>query len=659
MGLLLQRVGVAGVIPAVSTYDYDMWLNLGQSNGAGTTENPWLQDPPTLTAGTFYEWDGDLATFTEKSGTPVRSTGAGYLGYWNGTGIGVGRGGYQSEFARRINISTGRKQLWVQYSPGGSGIVSGQTYSGGNWTDSLLASAITTLNNAITYCNANNMTFRLRGVIWQQGEQDNVALNSKLITTAQYVSALNAICNSLYSSFSSYYAPMLSGVGAFFNIFCNIGGYLSNSSQNWPGSVTQENYTIHRLQAWDLPNLNSLIKPICVRGPWLGFRGLLQADNTHAKRQAYDECGAVMALNMIDGSGTVVDSAPTLLAEQARTNANVLVSWTNNAATPRRIIIEQKLTSDPATAWQQIGAIKVTTQNKALIGIPKRGVSYDIRVGTWTDDGFWYSNTLVVTLTAPTIPADYFTASGVTGAYKTAIENCITALGSLVDDLSHFTIFRSGYNKDTGTVAYDIMRNADYTLTATGVTRNADHYATNGTSGDIYVADFNSPFVMSGYKTMMFWHKCTNTDNGNLWQTGYNATTDASSLIDEQNLSYRLSMSSGQYTLLNSDGSQGYQLAGQSLTTGAIADGTVRDICMIHSNLDGRQRFYLDGSGTLTYENTVPKRSQMYASEFGPRLGRVQSTFKTAKPSITMIFNRPLSVAEYQSVRTTVNTYIV
>ena len=660
MSLLLRGAGNAGVIPAVTTYDYDLWINLGQSNAQGTTENPWVTPPPTLAADTFFEWDG--STFVEKSGTPDRDTGAGYLGRYSG--VGAGTAGYQSEFARQINLATGRKQLWLQYAVGGSGIVSGVTYGGGNWTDTHFPNAITEIDEAIAWLTSNGYTYRLRGVLWQQGEADSTAMNAGTVTAVTYQAALQAMVSTLHTNYAAIYDPMVGGIGAFFNIITNFGQYVNNATSRWPSLNVFRNYDIWDVQRRLLPQADSRVKPVCFQGPWLGLRGLLW-DDVHASRLAYDQIGEVTALNLINGTGNALPAGPTSLAEVSRSNSNLRVSWTNNWTTPpsRRTLVERKLTSDPETAWEVVGNFTPSIST-GYIGVPRRGVSYDIRLGAWGDDGIAYSNTLSVTIAAATVPADYFTASGVSGTQQTAIENLVTDIDGLglLDDLATFLIFRTDYNANAGTTVYDVMRNADWSMTASGVTRNADHYATDGVAGDIWCPEFTNPWAAGGSKTLMLWHKHSSTDTGNLWYMGRVNGLDSASLIGGTAVTnFRYQTTSGTYVFSNSADAQGYQQTVQGITTSsAIADGTVRDVCLTHDPTDGRWRVYADGAGTPIVTGTQTKFAQMFNPEFGPRLARVQqTTFTIAKPSIAMLFNRNLSSAEYQAVRTAVNTHIV
>jgi hypothetical protein len=659
--LIITRVIAPDKLPAAvvpTGYDYDMWINLGQSNAQGTTENPWLTQPPTLTAGTFYEWNG--TTFVEKSGTPDRASGAGYLGVYSG--IGNGRGGYQSEFARRINLATGRKQLWVQYAPGGSYIVPGRdTVGGGNWTDTHLANARTQINAAIAAANAAGWTFRIRGFLWTQGEAEGGDLPQEVYTPSAYQTALNNIVNNLHSNYSSLFDPMIGGEGGFFNIIANIGGGATNGTERWPGRNTNRNYDIWEIHRNTLPAANPLVKAICLRGAWLAARSLLQADNIHVTRAGYDDLGQTAALNMIDGSGKSIQAAPTGLTEVARTRANVRVSWTNNAVTPRRIVIERKETS--ASNWETICGLP-TTATTMFVGIPRRGVSYDIRVGVWGDDGIWYSNTLTVTIAANSVPADYFAVSGVSGAQATNITNCISDLSAagVLDHLAQFTIFRSGYNADTGTTAFDVMRNADWTLSASGVTRNADCYQLDGVAGDIWVPYNNSPWPCQGSgHTLLMWHKNAGSGTQVLWRMGKDASGDVglNTLVGHNTaISFRLQVLNGTYDFL-SQIQDGFESSGANFTSTAIADGTVRDVCMRYEPVTGKYEIYAAGSATRVTRSVAARFMQMYSGEFGPRLGRLNNTFYQSAPSIYMLFSRPLTVAEYQSVRTIVNSRIV
>jgi hypothetical protein len=656
MGLLLRGAGNAGLIPAVVTHDYDLWINLGQSNARGFPEDPWQTTPDSLPPGQFFDWNG--TEFVEISGTPNRTTRAGLLGFV----LGGSSGGYQNRLYPQL--VGGRKLLLVSYTLGGSGIVPGISYGGGNWSDTHLSVAKVNVAAAIAAANAAGFNFRLRGVTWQQGEADSTALNDGSYTDPQtYADALDAIIDDLWSSYSSVYVP-LSDHSAFFNVIANIGSYSTTVGLvRYPSDVTNRNYDI-----WDIHRrineVNSHAKAVTLRGPWLGLRGLLH-DNVHSTVAGYNDLADNAAHFMLNGTVLSPQSPPTSLSVTDRTRFNAVVGWTNNAATARKILYYRRKASD--TEWELCGQgdsnIVITT-----IGLPDQTADYEVKISTWGDEGIFDSATLSIAkfaTAAPVVPDAFFAASGVSSGSAEGID--IAAIiadltsGGLITDLCNFVIFRSGYNADSGSVVYDIMGNANWTLNGT-ITRDSDHYACDGTTGN-----FSTDWALPGSRTpsVVLWHKQSSTEAFSFTLGRSQPPDSAAADGNQDRLTYQIladgtiSTVGGQVT---TSGRRFNQIPLPVSTSSGQVDGTVKSCMWTHrsrADQDGNLAIFQNGNATPAAIGNGGRigTTHMYFPRFA-RIGRFINTYTPAKPSVLMLYARQLSGAEYAAIDAILADYL-
>lgn len=648
--------------------EYDLWVNIGQSNSKGNSESPWKTVPDTLPQGTFYEWDG--SQMREVGGEPSQSLGRGVLGFLNCNRAGDrGNGGYQNRLFRRLQNHSKNKLVLVNYSASASGIVPGVDYNGGNWSDEHLDSAQAAIDSAISWLSAQNWSFKLRGLFWQQGEADASGLHRQDYTDpADYSRALSVIIERLWNRYRQYYQPF--GKGAFFNVLAHIGTYASAvGNQQFPSELFYRGWDIWNIHR-TIHQLNPRARCVCYRGPWMDKRELCH-DNVHLSMAGYNEFGDEAAQCLIEGNRVDAQMPPTDLEISHRTCFNVQVAWTNHAANPRTIVLWRRPISEGTGVWEIAGQAGIGKRD-AVVGLPDPTASYRLRVSVWGDNGFDHSDTLEIPAFqgAPhSVPTKFFAAAGISGTSDAgcriqAILKDLDAVG-LRQYLFNFVIFRREYNASDGTTVRDIMGNRDWTVEGP-IVRDLDHYATDGRTSSIKLCWGIPGTLIPSY---VIFHKQQLAEPA-FFHIGESKPPDENP-VDENRDQLLLRITPMGTLKANAASSSANDhrfnaLGGTNITSPAgQADGTIRSFMHTHRSgpdQDGRCVLYADGSSEPLAQSRQRRwgGSFMRMPENTMRIGQHDNRFATTRPSAVLIFARnwALSGADYAEVHRTVTKHL-
>lgn len=165
--------------------ELDVFLVGGQSNAKGSDSSS--AGSPTTTPGTCYQYSKGIIS---PGNDPVYPSMTGSA--W-------------PQFCVTYNSLTGHKVLIVSAALGATSQTVAADTGNGNWDTSgtLVAAAIADAQGAMKAAALSGFTPVFKGVLWSQGENDAVAINSALITQSTYVTAFENMINRYQLAFGS------------------------------------------------------------------------------------------------------------------------------------------------------------------------------------------------------------------------------------------------------------------------------------------------------------------------------------------------------------------------------------------------------------------------------------------------------------------------
>jgi hypothetical protein len=191
--------------------ELDFFVIIGQSNAVGVPEEDILNIPneklPDLPSGTAFDWEpallnglGDFRS-VENNGPGQREA----IGHRAGQ---YDNGCAWNAFALEWYRQTGRRTAFAQFAIGGTGIVSGLQYPGGNWTDRHATITIEELAYALQRAEALDLDLKFRGFLWHQGESDASYVTRGESSGEIYAEALIALFERFASAHGDRFLPI-------------------------------------------------------------------------------------------------------------------------------------------------------------------------------------------------------------------------------------------------------------------------------------------------------------------------------------------------------------------------------------------------------------------------------------------------------------------
>lgn len=672
--------------------DYDLFIILGQSNAQGYVESSSTDlidfssggsfiDPPsgnTYSSGDIRDWDG--TSWRDVVVAPNQSTGAGLIGgeqdnYVSSVEPGhdysgdPANGGFQNPFIDKwLETYPTKKALVVQYAPGGSGIVSGVTYTNGNWTYNILADAMTVIEAAMDAATTAGYDYRLRAVIWCQGESDAAAMNNSTYTSlTAYETTLSGFVDTLWARYGSSgtYGSVYddrSGNGQFFNIVEPAAGSLTTGITDTFNRQLPEPDTLghgHIRQACANVGADNSHAQVVA---WNKFR-YIDGDHwgtppgVHWSQAAHNEIGANIAVALISGTPPATSiTAPSSVSASNIGRMNLDLTWTAGGATAYQQRIECKLSTD--SEYSHVGCVAATDTTATIAFSFQPGSTYNIRVGSERPDG---SGIDWSTAASAAIPAQDISDSDIS-AYTTAASDVSTDAATHIkqrlaalttagvgigDGLKHLYVLRTDYNANSGSTLYDVVRNGDLTIVGSP-TRAADYY-TFGSPGDYLTGVAKESFAAAGPLTVFaIGDPDTPAGNRGLYThdialtSGHAYFTAAGALVatDPASFPYRSNLS----------------LTVNSAIAGALSSWAVVHDYTLDFSANTTISQYKAGSSSGTVPSTVKRLGgQIYPSSGTPNWLRRQGTgtFGLAGDwSIFAVWDRALSGSEYAAAHT-------
>ena len=534
--------------------DYDLILNFGQSNAQGYVATPsTIPDLTALSAGDVRDWDG--STLEDIVVAPVQTTdntsviSQGIVGgqqqqyEQSGTNLDNSNGGYGNQFCLDwIANYAGKKILWVHYAPSNSGIVSGQSYGGGNWTDTHLARAITKSEQAMDAATAAGYNWKLRAVLWCQGEADTGKLEDGSITQADYEAALGNIIDTLWSRWgtSGAYGNVYddrSGNGKFFGMFPITSKDLSGSDD----ATTPDFYSweLIRKAQHNVVAARSDAVVLCPAVKFFGRSGRCwePAGGVHWAQEAHNEAATDAVNVLIDGYATHFPAitAPSGLSLTSVNALTAYVAFTPGDATAFQQVVRIKKSTE--SDYRLLKAISSTATTVRISDNFEPGATYNVQIGSEPIDGgiVQWSAALDVAIPAMTVSdsdiSAFTTAAGtVSATAELHIKQQLAALTSagigIGQGLKHLYVCRTDYNANSGSTLYDVLQVGNLTVNGT-MTRGATAYSIAASTAAYFSANSVAGFPQGGSYTIAVNGKwpVPAANNAGLWSFNVNSAS--------------------------------------------------------------------------------------------------------------------------------------
>lgn len=176
--VFLVLVLLGGCSPVDAANEIDVFLVAGQSNAQGAGGN--IAEAPSVSNGAAFYFDASSGTVKALVNN---------LPKYNST---VGTGTQYPQFAITYHQLTGRTVGFINAAQGSSGQTLLSDSGHGNWgrSGTLVGRSLAVLADALTAFEAAGYTPRLRGVLWNQGENDAATINTRKERVEDYQSEL-------------------------------------------------------------------------------------------------------------------------------------------------------------------------------------------------------------------------------------------------------------------------------------------------------------------------------------------------------------------------------------------------------------------------------------------------------------------------------------
>lgn len=492
------------------------YLGTGTSSTNTTLPAGRDEEIPPVPANIGYFFDGTVAQEISTYAVTETTAGNGVNGYYWGY-----RAGPVPAFIKKYHELTGRKVLVVYHAFGGSGVVSGVTYSGGNWATTYRGTMLTKWGAFKTAAATANLSYRFQGIVWCQGTDDIEAMKVSKITESQYRSSLSALFDGFYSDYSSDYIQTDSMIKTY---LCGLyGGDMANSSTQDKLFPDDYWYALGRKVQRDIADSNAhsrlaygaLESFYSVRS-WGNGRptGYTGGNSVHWNQSQYNDVGEGLANEISSPNSTYLQpNPPTGLTATADGCYRVKLAWIAPATRlglVQRFNIYHRVSgaTDWTWVWRYWNLSVPVTQDfgpryQELTAFWDEtnlapNTTYEFRVGYENEFGEAYSelaNATTASLATDTLTTYNTLCSPSNTALLANIYSDVGAAG-LLPNMRQLIIARSDTQAAAAGHVYNLIRAADsgndrFDWVESGATRRAlalsvadgQYFATSGSNG--------------------------------------------------------------------------------------------------------------------------------------------------------------------------------
>jgi len=437
---------------------YDVFVAAGQSNMQGYS--PGSPAAPTVPSGVGYLWLQSSNSIVDvATQNPVSFSGT--------------TNGLLNPFVLQYNALTGNKVIIIYAAVSGSGVIPSVSYSGGNWSDTWKTNATVQWTNCINYLRNSGLTYRWRGTLWCQGEQEALPLQLATTTSNQL--------NSAYSNLWGYFKTNMPGI---------VGGdapvlvLRTASTTTSPTPViipTEDNpwwNTVRATQTTLCSNLTTTARMVYWSSLWFNRDGMINGTAIpHWTQTGYNFAGTNLA-NEISAPGSTFVT-PNKLTILSVTPGNMLdtLTWTPPTVNYRWYRIYRSPSG--SNAWTFIDQITNSLTSYIDASSITNGSAYDYQVNTLNE----YAETagVVVTNITPSgvvSPTPFLLLSSADGSSVTNLWNTLSN-SNLVNGLNSFIPCTLPFNA-SGSTLYDLTTNRTMALTGVSISSNGISFAYAG-----------------------------------------------------------------------------------------------------------------------------------------------------------------------------------
>lgn len=250
--------------------EIDIFLIAGQSNAKGAGDSALSLDP---VIGTVFQYNSATGlTYGQDiigSGSSAAQTGSA----WPAFGV------------TYYNI-TGRKICFVNAAVNATTNTAAAPNTNGTWdtTGVLFDTSVSRVQQALSVLTTLGYTPVFKGVLWGQGENDAIGINSAAITQADYIAAFQKLIRRYRGVFGSRMP---------FYIFRT--GTITNQSDAGFAQIREAQVQV--------ANGDSLTNVVFYNAIDFPGRGLMNVDETHYLQAGYNEMGRIGAQNVLTANG--------------------------------------------------------------------------------------------------------------------------------------------------------------------------------------------------------------------------------------------------------------------------------------------------------------------------------------------------------------------
>lgn len=622
---------------------YDVFAIAGQSNAKGNPEyevsNRANTDLPNLANNIAYVWDSSLNNIR-----PVRNEGPGRREAIGHPANEYDHGGSWNAFAKRWHELTGRKMVFIQGAVGGSGVVSGVAYPGGNWADTHAATMISDARAMFQRLDELGINYNFRGFLWHQGESDAEAVAGGTSTVAAYKIALRELFERFASEFSGRFNPV-NPEHAFVSM--QLLGSLKGKPADGFGPDMFE-WQLTRAAQEELSRESSLARVVAwdavYSAPDDDVVMDTMWDSVHYTQNLYNQLGEHTADELYHPGwcAAMVPEGPANLTASTRPNL-VRLNWSPHPGDHRGTRIYRKVASSGEYELVYQLAEDIDGLFIDMEGV-ENGTTYDYKVVHFNEWGD--SDPTEVTVNLPPVQVPQAFVAQASPALPQAVANLMSALQAKGYDEGLVRLYpmSKAHNAGTGNTVYDVMRGADLTMSGD------IQWGTNGLVFDgsqkYLVSEDASILPFTGEFTFLTIYKPDSlggTQNIFGSKSMYNCPRSSTA---------ELTVKAG--GVLGAFFNPDYDL---HQSGGGIVQANVPDsICMVYDNME-RRTYYGNSTAVRmrTKEGLYPRTEQVnggvgtanYIGANSQGNNNLKGTL-----SFVAVWNRALTAEEYTEVRT-------